>query len=154
MSTEPHDIAEDFPSGVNTADFQRAYVNELVSTAGIARGPAQQMAGGNRIEDGVRAPGSVQLVVSGTYQIEIGDLPIDPLIRTAVDTAIALQTGSQFTGPTLAEFEAGEFPGEQRYAFDGERQSPAAGLGSWTYWDGAVNWRYIRDDSIAVTVIP
>ncbi len=93
MTTEAHDIATDFPVGVNTPDFQREYVEQLVSVAGIARGAAQQMAGSNSVENEVRAPGSTQLIVAGTYNIEFGSAPIDPDIRTAIDNAIAAQTG-------------------------------------------------------------
>lgn len=154
MTTVAYDIEIAFPNGVNTPDFQRAYVDELVAVAGFARGPAQQMAGQNNIADSARAPGTVQLVVSGTYNIESGPQPTLPGTQLAIDNAIASQTGARFSGPTLAELGPGDLPGEQRYAFDGERQTPAQGLGSWVYWDGAGNWRYMSGHYIAVTPTP
>lgn len=151
MTTEPHDIADDFPNGVNTVAFQRAYAQQLIDTAGFNRRRARQLVGGNSLSRGVRSRGTTQLYTAGTYNIEIGDLPIDPNIRLAVDRAIADQQGETFMGPVLAEFDVGQHPGEQRYAFDGTRRNGTPGLGALVYWDGDQSWRYVRDDRVAVT---
>jgi hypothetical protein len=154
MATEPHDIATEFPDGVNLTDFQRDYVDELTTTASMNREQAQKLAGGNTVTNGETKPRTPQLYIAGTLNVEFGDEPIDPNIRTAIDNTIAAQTGSDFAGPVLADMLPGDAPGQQAYVYDGVRQNPAIGSGSWIYWDGEESWRYIRDDTVAVTPAP
>ena len=153
MATQNYDIAATFPSGVNLSTFARTYYNELTTTGGLTDAEARVYARETRVDNGVRKPGrnNGQVFIGGTLLVGIGDGTVTRPIQDAINNAIAAQTGNDYEGARLAQLGTGEAPGATIYVVDGTRQSPETGTGALVYWDGEGNWRYVRDDSIAIT---
>ena len=156
MATQDYDIALTFPTGVNVTTFARQYYAELTTTGGLSESEAAEFARGTSVSNGVRKPGATggQAFIAGLLLVGIGDGTLTRPIQESIDNAIAAQSGNDFDGARLTQLGTDHSPGAQIYVVDGLRQAPATGSGAFVYWDGVDSWRYVRDDTVAITPTP